>query len=138
MENCITKMFLYIDNEKSPIAELEAPVTFNLDTTKLADGEHTLKIVSKSEGKEGLKIINFTVRNGPIIHIVGLSDKEVVNGSLPIMLNSYNNITDNHSFAIKGSESPRTIPIWVWVIILAFVAWAAYYIIMYHNLPASS
>ncbi|WP_238555504.1 hypothetical protein [Chryseobacterium sp. P1-3] len=36
-------VFLYIDGESNPIAELQTPVVFNLDTTKLADGEHTLK-----------------------------------------------------------------------------------------------
>jgi hypothetical protein len=121
-------VFLYMDEEADPIAELQTPVVFNLDTTKLADGEHTLKIVSKFDNKEGLKIIRFTVRNGPIIHIEGLSDNETVNGSLPLMLNAYDT-GRNQSFIIKGSENPRTIPVWVWVIALIFVAWAAFYIV---------
>lgn len=121
-------VFLYMDEEADPIAELQTPVVFNLDTTKLADGKHTLKIVSKFDNKEGLKIIRFTVRNGPIIHIEGLSDNETVNGSLPLMLNAYDT-GRNQSFIIKGSENPRTIPVWVWVIALIFVAWAAFYIV---------
>ncbi|MBT2623603.1 cytochrome C [Chryseobacterium sp. ISL-6] len=121
-------VFLFMDEEANPIAELQTPVVFNLDTTKLTDGEHTLKIVSKFDQKEGLKIIRFTVRNGPIIHIEGLSDNETVNGTLPLMLNAYDT-GRNQSFIIKGSENPRTIPIWVWVIALVFVAWAAFYIV---------
>lgn len=121
-------VFLYIDGESNPIAELQTPIVFNLDTTKLADGEHTLKIVSKFDNKEGLKIIRFNVRNGPIIHMEGLSDNETVNGTLPLMLNAYDT-GRNQSFIIKGSENPRTIPVWVWVIALVFIAWAAFYII---------
>lgn len=121
-------VFLYIDEESSPIAELQTPIVFNLDTTKLTDGEHSLRIVSKFGNKEGLKTVRFTVRNGPIIHLEGLSDKETVNGILPLMLNAYDT-GKNQSFIIKGSENPRTIPIWVWVIALVFVAWAAFYIV---------
>ena len=54
-------VYLYIDKEEKPIAELVPPVTFKLDTTKLTDGEHLLKIVSKFDQKEGLKIIQLTV-----------------------------------------------------------------------------
>ncbi|KGO09901.1 cytochrome C [Elizabethkingia bruuniana] len=121
-------VFLYIDEESNPIAELQTPIVFNLDTTKLADGEHTLKIVSKFDNKEGLKIIRFNVRNGPIIHMEGLSDNETVNGTLPLMLNAYDT-GRNQSFIIKGSENPRTIPVWVWVIALVFIAWATFYIV---------
>ncbi|WP_343643783.1 cytochrome C [Chryseobacterium sp.] len=126
-------VFLYMDEEPNPIAELQTPTLFDLDTTKLTDGEHILKIVSKFGEKEGLRIIHFTVRNGPIIEIEGLSDKEIVNGILPLMLNSYDT-GKNQSFIIKGSENPRTIPVWIWVIILIFSAWAAFYIITNFNI----
>ncbi|MBW8359280.1 MAG: cytochrome C [Weeksellaceae bacterium] len=121
-------VLLYIDDEPNPVAELQTPVVFNLDTTKLTDGEHTLRIVSKFDRKEGLKVIRFTVRNGPIIHMEGLSDNETVSGTLPLMLNAYDT-GRNQSFIIKGSENPRTIPVWVWVIALIFVAWAAFYLV---------
>ena len=121
-------VLLYIDDESNPVAELQTPVIFILDTSKLTDGSHTLKIVSKFDRKEGVKVINFTVRNGPIIHIEGLSDNETVSGTLPLMLNAYDT-GRNQSFIIKGSENPRTIPVWVWVIALVFVAWAAFYLV---------
>ncbi|MBV8327718.1 cytochrome C [Chryseobacterium sp.] len=121
-------VFLYIDEEPDPVAELQTPVVFNLDTTKLTDGEHTLKIVSKFGNKEGLKFVRFTVRNGPIIHLEGLTDEETVNGILPLMLNAYDT-GKNQSFIIKGSENPRTIPVWIWIIALIFVAWGAFYLV---------
>lgn len=121
-------VYLYIDDEEKPIAELVPPITFKLDTTKLTDGEHQLRIISKFDQKEGLKIINFTVSNRPILHIEGLEDKEKVNGVLPLMINAYDT-GKSQSFIIKGSENPRTIPVWVWVFIIIFMAWAAFYII---------
>lgn len=122
------KVYLYIDEEPHPIAELQTPVVFNLETTKLTDGDHTLKIVSKFDQKEGVKEIKFTVRNGPIIHIEGLRSNETVSGTLPLMLNAYDT-GRKQSFIIKGSENPRTIPVWVWVLALVFVAWATFYIL---------
>jgi hypothetical protein len=126
MENNKTKVYIYIDDEPNPIAEIFPPITFNLDTTKLVDGEHRLRIISKFENKEGIKTIPFTVRNGPHIHVDGLSENDTINGIVPLMLNSYETGT-NQSFIIKGSENPRTIPVWVWVLILSILAWGAFY-----------
>lgn len=121
-------VFLYMDQEENPIAQLQTPVVFNLDTTKLTDGDHVLKIVSQYANKEGIKIIPFTVRNGPIINIEGLVKNDVVDGILPLMINAYDT-GKKQSFIIKGSENPRVVPIWIWVIFLIFGAWAVFYII---------
>lgn len=126
-------VFLYIDDHANPIAELQTPIVFNFDTTKLADGIHTLKIVSKYDNKEGIKIIPFIVRNGPIINIEGLKENETVNGVLPLMLNAYDT-GKKQSFIIRGSENPRVIPAWIWVIILIFGAWAVFYLLTNYKL----
>ena len=48
-------IFIFLDDEQKPIAEFVSPVNFELDTRKMVDGNHTLKIVSKDPtGKEGL------------------------------------------------------------------------------------
>lgn len=127
MEKHNAPVFLYIDEEPLPIAELQTPIVFNMDTKKLTDGEHVLKIISKIGGKEGIKIIHFIVRNGPLIEFEGLVNKEVVSGVLPLMINSYDT-GKRQSFIIKGSENPRTIPVWIWIIVLVFMAWSAFYI----------
>ncbi|SHM73816.1 hypothetical protein SAMN05444360_116137 [Chryseobacterium carnipullorum] len=127
MEKHNAHVFLYIDEEPLPIAELQTPIVFNMDTKKLTDGEHVLKIISKIGGKEGIKIIHFIVRNGPLIELEGLVNKEVVSGVLPLMINSYDT-GKRQSFIIKGSENPRTIPVWIWIIVLVFMAWSAFYI----------
>ena len=120
---------LFIDDDPKPIAEFEAPVNFELDTRKLVDGYHTLKIVSKDPlGKEGIRLIPFSVRNGPAIAIEGLSDNDKVDGVVPIMINAYSK-GNQKKFLIDGSETPQSVPSWLWASILIFFAWATYYVI---------
>lgn len=120
---------LFIDEEAKPLGEFPAPVTFDLDTRKLTDGNHTLKVVSKDhQGKEGIKLIPFVVRNGPAIAIEGLKKDEIVEGVLPLMINAYGK-GDQKTFMLQGSETPQSIPWWLVVGIILFVAWTGYFII---------
>ena len=97
----------------------------------MVDGNHTLKIVSKDPtGKEGLRIIPFEVRNGPSIAIEGIKENAIVDGVLPIMINAYSK-GDQKTFLITGSETPQTIPSWVWILIIGFAGWVLYYLITY-------
>lgn len=124
-----SKVIIFVDNEIQPIGEFEAPVNFELDTRKLIDGLHQLKIVSKDPtGKEGIKIVPFTVRNGPAIAIEGLNDNDVVDGVLPLMINAYGK-GNQKQFLIDGSETPKSVPSWLFAAIIAFVAWAIYFTI---------
>ena len=124
-----SKVLLFLDDDKQPIVELETPIVFNFDTNKLSDGEHILKIVSKSvNGREGIRNINFTVRNGPTISVEGLSENDIVDGSLPLMINAYDKGMPK-SFVIEGSETPQTVPVWVWILIMIIGAWSTYYMI---------
>ncbi|MDR6370533.1 hypothetical protein J2795_002245 [Chryseobacterium bernardetii] len=129
-----SKVFLFIDDDPAPIAELDTPIVFDLDTQKLTDGEHTLKIISHSpSGKEGIRKIQFTVANGPAIRIEGLKNKDVVDGTLSLMINAYDK-GNQKSFLINGSETPQTIPFWIWIIVIVFAAWAIYYEITSYNI----
>lgn len=124
-----SKILIFIDDATVPVGEFFAPVEFELDTKNLVDGQHSLKIVGKDPaGKEGIKIIPFTVRNGPAIDIEGLRTNDVVDGILPIMINAYGK-GDEQSFLIEGSETPQSIPSWIWVLMILFVGWSAYYLI---------
>ncbi|HNP07806.1 MAG TPA: cytochrome C, partial [Cyclobacteriaceae bacterium] len=130
-DNRIIKVFL--DEEERPFAEFAPPVKFILDTTKVPDGKHQLKVVAKStSGLEGMKIIPFEVRNGPSISVVGLKDNEVVEDQIPITINAYGS-EGNDVFVVKGSETPKGIPSWVWALVIAFVGFALFYLIMYWN-----
>ncbi|GAB1446113.1 MAG: cytochrome C [Cyclobacteriaceae bacterium] len=128
-DNRIIKVFM--DEETRPFAEFSPPVKFILDTTKIPDGKHQLKIVAKSSGGlEGVKTIPFEVRNGPAISVVGLKRNEIVEDQIPITINAYGS-EGNDVFVVKGSETPKGIPAWVWALVIAFVGFALFYIIMY-------
>ncbi len=134
MEADHSKVYLFIDDDTIPVAELRTPVQFELDTRKLVDGEHVLKIVSKSaNGREGLRKIKFIVRNGPAIDISGLRENSVNDGVISLMINAYDK-GNQHRFAIEGSETPQTVPNWLWILLIAFVGWAAYYFIVNFSL----
>jgi len=118
---------LFIDDDLQPIGTFPAPVSFDLDTKKLTDGKHVLKVVSKDhKGKEGIKTIPFTVRNGPAIAVEGIKKDEVVDGVLPLMINAYGK-GDQKTFILHGSETPQSIPFWIVILLIAFTAWAIYY-----------
>lgn len=124
-------IFIFIDDELKPIASFVSPVHFELDTRKLVDGNHTLKIVSKDPtGKEGIRLIPFEVRNGPAIAVEGIKENAVVDGILPLMINAYGK-GDQTKFLIEGSETPQSIPSWVWILIIGIGGWVLYYLITY-------
>jgi hypothetical protein len=124
---------LFIDDDLQPIGTFPAPVSFELDTKKLIDGPHILRVVSKDhKGKEGLKIIPFIVRNGPAIAVEGLRKDEVVDGVLPLMINAYGK-GDQKTFMLHGSETPQSIPFWMVILIIALVAWSIFFYITSGN-----
>ena len=124
-----SSILIFIDEDPQPVASLQSPVNFELDTRKLVDGEHFLRIVSKDpSGREGVRKIPFVVRNGPDISIEGLKENDVVDGVLPIMVSAYGK-GDQKVFLIEGSETPRSIPSWVWLLHIVFGGWAIYYLV---------
>ena len=124
-----SKVFIFVDEDVKPVAELASPVNFELDTTKLVDGKHTLRIVSKDPtGKEGIRLIPFEVRNGPAIAIEGIKENDVVDGVVPMMINAYGK-GNQKKFLIVGSESPQSIPFWIFILLILFAGWAVYYFV---------
>lgn len=126
-----SNILVFIDDAVKPVASFTSPVNFELDTRKLVDGKHTLRIVSKDPtGKEGIRLIPFEVKNGPAIDVEGIKENAVVDGVLPIMINAYGK-GDQKRFLIEGSETPKSIPSWVWILIIGFTGWAMYYLFRY-------
>ncbi|MCX7547307.1 cytochrome C [Xanthomarina sp. F1114] len=127
----IIKVFL--DEDPKPFASFAPPVKVVLDTTKIPDGKHILKIVAKSsDGIEGIREIPFVVRNGPSISVVGLKENETVDTNVPLIINAYGS-ENKDFFVIKGSETPKAIPAWVWALVILFIAFGVFYLIMYWN-----
>jgi hypothetical protein len=124
-----SSIIIFIDDNLQPVGSFRSPINFELDTSKLIDGEHYLRIVSKDpNGKEGIRRIPFTVRNGPDISVEGLHDNQVVDGVIPVMINAYGK-GDQKVFLIEGSEVPRSIPGWIWIVHILIGAWAIYYLV---------
>jgi hypothetical protein len=124
-----SSVLIFIDDQPQPVGSFQSPINFELDTRKLVDGDHFLRIVSQDpSGKEGVRKIPFVVRNGPDITVEGLKENEVVDGVLPIMISAYGK-GDQKVFLIEGSETPRSIPGWVWITHIIFGGWAIYYFI---------
>ena len=125
---------IFMDENPKPVAELKSPVTFELDTRKIVDGKHTLKIVSKDPmGKEGIRLIPFEVRNGPAITIEGIRENAVVDGVLPIMINAYGK-GNQTKFLITGSETPKSIPSWLWLLVIVVGVNMLFYLISYFTI----
>lgn len=127
----IVKVFL--DDEEKPFGEFQPPVKLTLDTTRIPDGKHILKVVARSSrGVEGVRTIPFEVRNGPEISVLGLKENDVVDTQVSVTINAYGSET-NDQFIITGSETPKAIPSWVWALIISFIGFAVFYFIMYWN-----
>lgn len=128
-DNRIIKVFL--DDDPLPFGEFKPPVKFMVDTTKIPDGKHKLKVVARStNGIEGVKEINFEVRNGPAIDLIGLKENDVVDDNLTLTINAYGSERKDF-FIVTGSETPKGIPTWIWAILISFIGWALFYGVMY-------
>ena len=122
------KIHVYLDNGEKPIVSYRPPVRFELDTTKLEDGLHSLKIVaSDSTGHEGVRTIPFEVRNGPGIDVEGLKENDTLDGKVSILLNAYGGAKEP-LWEPARAETPAPVPTWAWVLLLVIVAWATFYI----------
>jgi|SRR5699024_3896775 len=125
----VVKVFL--DDDEHPFGEFEPPVEILLDTTRIPDGKHELKIVAKTSGLvEGVKIIPFEVKNGPEISVMGIKPNQVINTETPVTINAYGSETADR-FIIRGSEDPKPIPAWMWALIIVFVAFGLFYVVFY-------
>lgn len=122
---------VFLDDGDVPLKEFSPPANFTLDTTKISDGPHSLKVVAtSSDGVEGFKKIEFTVRNGPEIVLDGIKNNDVISEQVELSVNAYGS-ENRENFIVSGSETPKAVPAWLWVIVMSFVAWAFYYGISY-------
>lgn len=121
------KVEIYLDDSPKPISVHRPPATFELDTTKLPDGPHRLFIRAFDRaGVTGVREVNFIVRNGPGIAVMGLNQGDIVEGKIPVLINAYSG-THDASWEPTRAETPAPVPTWAWVLFLFFVVWAGYY-----------
>ena len=129
---------LFVDDETEPRASQEAPGSFNLETTDLADGPHKLVVrAHEPGGTPAVEVIPFTVRNGPGIAVFGLRESETVRGRIPILVNAYASRAGDEFEPVRA-ETPAPVPTWAWVLSLAVVAWGLYYLTSEYREHASA
>lgn len=129
---------LFVDDETEPRASQEAPGSFDLDTTDLADGPHRLVVRAHEPGGiPAVEVIPFTVRNGPGIAVFGLRESETVRGRIPILVNAYASRLGDEFEPVRA-ETPAPVPTWAWVLSLAVVAWGLYYLTAEYREHASA
>ena len=84
----VDRIEVYLDGTEEPLAVLkEPPYRLKLDTRKILDGEHTLKVVTHFRGGgQKIREIPFTVNNYPDVLVVGLDEGGEVAGEVELRL----------------------------------------------------
>ncbi len=122
-----TRIEVYLDDDPKPYATFVPPERFELDTSRMEDGPHRLRIVAiDSSGRRGVRQVPFEVRNGPGIAVDGLHDYDVVEGKINILVNAYGGAYEE-KWEPARAETPSPVPTWAWVVFIVVVAWALYY-----------
>lgn len=125
----LNKIEVYLDDEAEPLAVYRPPARFTLDSNLLDDGEHKLTVRAIGEsGKKGVRVIPFTVRNGPGIAVDGIQDNDVIEGNISILINAFGGSGDE-KWEPERAETPSPIPTWAWVLFILVVAWGIYYFV---------
>lgn len=126
---------LYLDEETEPFATNRPPATVEIDTTKLEDGPHVLRIRALDAlGNAGTRSIPFVVQNGPGITVTGLRANERVRGKIELDLNAFSSL---EPFDPIRAESSGPIPVWTWVMMVLVAAWAGWYGLTEFQEPAA-
>ncbi len=132
-ENHDNEILVYLDEAPEPIARYSPPGSFDLDTMRMEDGPHVLRIVAVDRsGRRGMRRIPFEVRNGPGIALDGLREHDVVEGKISVLINAYGGAYEE-KWEPRRAETPTPVPTWAWVVLIGIVAWAMYYGIQQWN-----
>ena len=117
---------IFLDDAADPIADYKPPATVTIDSHRLADGEHQLRIEARDRsGNIGVQEVPFEVRNGPGITLTGLHPGSIVRDTISFTINTFG---ADEPFEPRRAESPSPIPVWLWVVSLVIVAWSAWYV----------
>jgi mono/diheme cytochrome c family protein len=122
-----SRIEVYLDGDPHPVGTYRPPARFRIDTEKLEDGPHQIRIVaSDRSGHRGVRIVEFEVRNGPGIAIEGLRSGDVVEGEVSLLVNAYGGAREEN-WEPGRAETPAPVPTWAWLIFIGAVAWAMFY-----------
>ncbi len=120
---------VFLDDSDEPILEGRPPAALKLDTNSLDDGAHFLRVEAwDSAGVRGVRQLPFQVRNGPAIVVSGLDADSVVHGHLSMVVHAYGEGPQDQ-FEPELAEVPAPVPTWAWVLFIAVIAWALFYLV---------
>lgn len=121
-----SRIRIYLDDQPEAVTDYRPPAEVKLDTTRLPDGEHRLRIEAQdTTGNLGVRTVPFIVRNGPGITLSGLREGAAVHGVLSFHVNAFG---AEEPFEPQRAESRSPTPVWVWVLLLIVLAWSAWYV----------
>jgi mono/diheme cytochrome c family protein len=118
---------IFLDDATAPLLSTTPPLSFELDTSRLEDGRHVMRIEAyDAHGVKGVRTIDFSVRNGPGIAVSGLHQDDVLDGKIPIIVNAYGGTSAVH-WEPAQAETPAPPPTWAWVLLILLVAFGLFY-----------
>lgn len=119
---------VYLDGAAEPFQTLAPPEKFRLDTNALADGPHELAFKAiDDDGTASVRLVKFTVQNGPGIAVHGIVEGDTLSGDISILANAYGSRIGDE-FEPVQMETPTPVPTWAWVLCLITLAWGAGYL----------
>jgi mono/diheme cytochrome c family protein len=118
---------IFLDGSAEPILRSTPPLSFELNTSHLEDGPHVLRVEAyDGQGMKGTRTIDFSVRNGPGIAVAGIREHDVLDGTIPVIVNAYGG-TSVVDWEPSQAETPAPSPTWAWVLLLLVVAFGVFY-----------
>jgi mono/diheme cytochrome c family protein len=118
---------IFLDGAPEPLLSTTPPLSFELDTSLMEDGPHTMRIEAYDDlGVRGTRTIDFSVRNGPGIAVAGIRQHDVLDGKIPVIVNAYGGTTAV-DWEPSQAETPAPAPTWAWVLLIVVVAFGIFY-----------
>ena len=118
---------IFLDGAAEPLLSTTPPLSFELDTSLMEDGPHTMRIEAYDDlGVRGTRTIHFSVRNGPGIAVAGIRQHDVLDGKIPVIVNAYGGTTAV-DWEPSQAETPAPAPTWAWVLLIVVVAFGIFY-----------
>ena len=118
---------IFLDDAAEPILSTTSPLSFELHTSRMEDGPHVMRIEAyDGQGIKGTRTIDFSVRNGPGIAVSGIQEHDVLDGTIPVIVNAYGG-TSVVDWEPSQAETPAPSPTWAWVLLLLVVAFGVFY-----------
>ena len=118
---------IFLDGAAEPLLSMTPPLSFELDTSLMEDGPHTMRIEAYDDlGVRGTRTLDFSVRNGPGIAVAGIRQHDVLDGKIPVIVNAYGGTTAV-DWEPSQAETPAPAPTWAWVLLIVVVAFGIFY-----------